>query len=122
MPNSTILTKTKQDGLQYLDEVDIPLAAAAAHWRLEQLQLDCIRLDGDTQPRAELDPEVRRAYEDCYRAGVAMPPVIVFFDGKDYWLVDGFHRWFAARSQGASIRSFLNHWNGSGGRACQRAS
>jgi predicted transcriptional regulator len=32
--------------------------------------------------------------------GVVMPPIVVFFDKKEYWLADGFHRYFAAKSNG----------------------
>jgi uncharacterized ParB-like nuclease family protein len=32
------------------------------------------------------------------KAGVEFPPLLVVFDGTDYWLVDGFHRLEAARS------------------------
>jgi len=61
------------------------------------LPLDKISLMGDTQPRAERDYEVVREYADAYAAGQKLPPLTVYFDGKTYWLVDGFHRWFAAR-------------------------
>ncbi len=56
-----------------------------------------IRLDGDTQPRVEIDNALVHEYARCYEAGVKMPPLIVFFDGVDHWLADGFHRWHAAR-------------------------
>lgn len=57
-----------------------------------KLELDKIRLDGATQPRAELLIEVMEDYAEQMRAGVEFPAVIVFFDGTDYWLADGFHR------------------------------
>ena len=57
-----------------------------------KLELDKIRLDGATQPRAELLIEAMEDYAEQMRAGVQFPAVIVFFDGKDYWLADGFHR------------------------------
>ncbi|MFM2094099.1 MAG: hypothetical protein RIS70_1223 [Planctomycetota bacterium] len=57
-----------------------------------KLDLDKIRLDGATQPRAELLIEVMEDYAEQMRAGVEFPAVIVFFDGTDYWLADGFHR------------------------------
>jgi hypothetical protein len=44
-----------------------------------------------------IDPEVVEDYAEYYAAGVAMPPLTVFFDGVDYWLTDGFHRWRGAR-------------------------
>jgi hypothetical protein len=61
------------------------------------LKLEDIRLDGDTNPRAELDRDVVHDYAEKYAAGVKMPPPLVFFDGEKNWLVDGFHRWHAAR-------------------------
>lgn len=51
-----------------------------------------IRTDGGTQPRAEIRPEVVQEYSEAIQSGVKLPPMVVFFDGKDYWLADGFHR------------------------------
>jgi hypothetical protein len=67
---------------------------------MKKLNLDVIRIDGDTQPREELDQEMVAEYAELMRDGVAFPPVIVFFDGSNYWLVDGFHRYFATKSNG----------------------
>ena len=64
------------------------------------LDLDLIRIDGGTQIRAELNQDTVDAYADAYLAGAAFPPVTVFFDGKDRWLADGFHRYFAAKKAG----------------------
>lgn len=64
------------------------------------LDLNLIRTDGLTQSRAKLNEDVVAEYAELYRAGVQFPPVIVFFDGKDRWLADGFHRFFAAKSAG----------------------
>src|SRR5579862_7793192 len=63
-----------------------------------RLRLDVIRRDGATQPRACMDFETAYEYGDDMRAGAKFPPVIVFYDGKDYWLADGFHRYEAAFS------------------------
>lgn len=57
-----------------------------------KLHLGQIRIDGGTQPRAELLIEVMEDYAEQMKAGVELPPVTVFFDGKEYWLADGFHR------------------------------
>ena len=57
-----------------------------------KLGLEQIRTDGGTQPRAELLIEVTEEYAEQMRAGVEFPPITVFFDGKEYWLADGFHR------------------------------
>lgn len=53
-----------------------------------------IRTDGGTQPRGELDQEVVAEYAEKMKAGVIFPPIIVFHDGSNYWLADGFHRTF----------------------------
>jgi N6-adenosine-specific RNA methylase IME4 len=58
----------------------------------ELLSIDFIRRDGGTQPRAALDPGTVEAYAEAARAGAEFPPVIVFYDGTDHWLADGFHR------------------------------
>ncbi len=65
--------------------------------KLVTLSLDKLRLDGGTQPRKELNPEVIQEYAEAYRNGVALPPVRAFWDGESYWLVDGFHRVKALR-------------------------
>ena len=55
-----------------------------------------IRLDGGTQPRAMIDQIVVADYAEAMREGVSFPPVVVWFDGTDYWLSDGYHRVHAA--------------------------
>ena len=60
--------------------------------RIEKLFPEYIRLDGDTQPRAEISQTVCAEYGERMKAGDQFPPVDVFFDGEDYWLADGFHR------------------------------
>ncbi len=61
------------------------------------LKLDKIRIDGDTQPRAGISTSLVADYAEAMEAGNAdFPPAVVFFDGADYWLADGFHRWHAA--------------------------
>lgn len=51
-----------------------------------------VRVDGGTQMRTALDDSVIADYAAAYQANVALPAVIVFYDGSDYWLGDGFHR------------------------------
>ena len=57
-----------------------------------RLALEKIRQDGGTQPRAVLDTETVDRYMGEMRDGAKFPPVVVFYDGRDYWLADGFHR------------------------------
>jgi len=59
-----------------------------------------IRLDGGTQPRSALDFTAIDDYAEAMAAGVKFPPVVVFHDGKHYWLADGFHRLKAAFASG----------------------
>lgn len=66
-------------------------------WRMNMLDLQSIKIDGGTQPRAKLDESVVSEYADAIIAGANFPPVVVFHDGKAYWLADGFHRFHAHR-------------------------
>ena len=63
------------------------------------LQISKIRLDGNTQPRVELEESLIAEYKEAYLAKAEMPPLEVMFDGASYWLWDGFHRrWGAERA------------------------
>lgn len=64
------------------------------------LDLDAIRVDGGTQPRAAISDDVIADYAAAMGDGASLPPVTVFYDGSDYWLADGFHRYRAARQLG----------------------
>lgn len=57
--------------------------------------LDKIRIDGGTQSRVKIDENVVANYADDITNGADFPPIVLFFDDKDYWLADGFHRYFA---------------------------
>lgn len=63
---------------------------------VRQLRLVDLRVDGGTQPRAELSMERVVEYRDAMKEGAKFPPVTVFYDGYFYWLADGFHRVEAA--------------------------
>lgn len=64
----------------------------------KKINLAKIRIDGETQPRAGINTALVAEYAEIYEAGGSdFPPVIVFFDGVDYWMADGFHRWHAAK-------------------------
>lgn len=60
------------------------------------LDVNLIRTDGGTQSRAALDKATVSEYKDAMVDGAEFPPVIVYYDGADYWLADGFHRVAAA--------------------------
>lgn len=61
----------------------------------QQLKPTQIRSDGGTQPRAGIDRDTVVEYADAMRSGAQFPPITVFFDGQQYWLADGFHRYEA---------------------------
>mgnify|MGYP004701409471 CR=1 FL=1 len=64
------------------------------------IRLDIIRKDGGTQPRQALDFEAVDDYTEAMEAGTKFPPVVIFYDGDNYWLADGFHRAKAADQAG----------------------
>lgn len=68
----------------------------------KELELKHIRLDGGTQVRASIKEEAVIRYAMAMEDGAAFPPLRVFFDGTDYWLSDGFHRYHAALRIGGS--------------------
>ena len=57
-----------------------------------QLAVDSIRTDGGTQSRAQINWLTVTDYAADIAEGATFPPVVVYFDGADYWLADGFHR------------------------------
>ena len=67
---------------------------------MKRILLSDIRIDGGTQPRAEIAQLVVDDYAESMRAGQQFPPVTLFHDGVAYWLADGFHRFHATRAAG----------------------
>ena len=67
---------------------------------MNALDIRAIRTDGGTQPRAQIDMTTLAEYAEDMANEAAFPPVVVFFDGENYWLADGFHRYHAALSLG----------------------
>jgi hypothetical protein len=66
----------------------------------EAIAIELIRTDGGTQIRTETNITQAQSYLDDMAAGDVFPPIVVFFDGVDYWLADGFHRLIAAEELG----------------------
>lgn len=64
---------------------------------MKKVFVEDIKINGDTQPRVSIDISAVDDYAASYEAGKELPPVVVFNDGVDLWLADGFHRWHAAR-------------------------
>lgn len=65
------------------------------------LGLDKIRIDCGTQSRTKIDEQVVGQYCESIKNGATFPPVVVFSDGVDYYLADGFHRYFANKAAGS---------------------
>ena len=61
------------------------------------LALNLISTDGGTQSRAKLNDATTLEYAEAMDAGAQFPPVLVFYDGEESWLADGFHRVAAAK-------------------------
>jgi predicted transcriptional regulator len=62
-----------------------------------------IRIDGGTQPRTELNEDVIAEYAELLQEGAEFPAITVYFDGANYWLADGFHRYWAAKRVNAEL-------------------
>jgi hypothetical protein len=65
------------------------------------MKLEDIRTDGDTQARTTLNQETVNEYAQQIQDGAIFPPVVVFNDGANNWLADGFHRYYAHRQNGS---------------------
>lgn len=65
---------------------------------IKKLNISTIRIDGGTQPRGQINYGVVKDYAELMREGVKFPAVTVFYDGAEYWLADGFHRYHAIKS------------------------
>ena len=54
-----------------------------------------IRIDCGTQSREKIDQQVVSDYAVALKEGAKFPAVVVFHDGLEYYLADGFHRYLA---------------------------
>lgn len=61
------------------------------------LPMDVIRIDGGTQSRTQIHQYLVDEYAEKMADGSIFPPGVAFFDGKEYWLANGFHRYHALR-------------------------
>jgi ParB-like chromosome segregation protein Spo0J len=64
------------------------------------LKISQIKTNGGTQSRKKINNKKVIDYAELMKEGVVFKPVVVFFDGKTYWLADGFHRVSAYKSNG----------------------
>jgi hypothetical protein len=63
---------------------------------IKEIALAAIRIDGGTQQRVVIDDDTVLQYSFAMGNSI-FPPIDVMFDGKAYWLTDGFHRLHALR-------------------------
>lgn len=67
------------------------------------MKLSQIKLDTGLQMRAQMNQHVVDDYCDAILAGSKFPPIILFHDGTDYHLADGWTRYFAHKKAGLEI-------------------
>lgn len=67
-------------------------ASAETKMSAELLDPAVIRTDGGTQARAALNERTVAEYAERMLDGDIFPAVVVFYDGAEYWMGDGFHR------------------------------
>lgn len=79
---------------------------------IQELAIRAIKVDHDLQSRVATSVEYQREFSEALLREERkdriklFPPVTVFFDGKTYWLADGFHRVGASKAAGmVSIRA-----------------
>jgi len=77
---------------------------------LKTISLDAINITGGTQSRLKIDEAYVEEILGKMKEDTEYQPVTAFFDGKEYWLADGFHRYHATRKNGkASIKCNVTH-------------
>lgn len=64
----------------------------------KRIKLIDIVINGDTQQRESINTYLVEEYSEDMKCGAKFPAIELFFDGAQYWLADGFHRYHAARS------------------------
>jgi uncharacterized ParB-like nuclease family protein len=68
----------------------------------KSLSVDVINITGGTQSRLKIKEDYVKEIYEKMKDGVDYDAVTIFFDGKEYWLADGFHRYHATRKLGKS--------------------
>jgi len=67
---------------------------------IKVLNLGAIVLDPKLQSRTETNEQTIEDYADAIKLGDEFPPLLIYFDGTHYWLVDGYHRYHAHKKAG----------------------
>ena len=65
------------------------------------ISLDKIRIDCGTQAREKIDQQTVNTYCQDIKDGAIFPPVTAYYDGVNYYLADGFHRFFSTKAAGS---------------------
>lgn len=85
------------------------LATEINNIQIIDINIHQIRRDGGTQPRGVLDEDHINDLLFALKNGAKLEAILLYFDGENYWLTDGFHRLAATIRYGkdkikASIR------------------
>lgn len=64
------------------------------------MKITQLKIELQTQSRVAINQDAVAEYADAMMDGEKFPPVTAFFDGKEYYLADGYHRYFAAKKAG----------------------
>lgn len=67
---------------------------------LQTLPLSKLALRPETQSRAAINQDTVQDYCESMLDGEEFPPITVFFDGLEYYVVDGYHRCYASKKAG----------------------
>jgi ParB-like nuclease domain len=67
---------------------------------MRKVKLSDIRIDGGTQCRVEIDQSTIYQYLEDMKKGDEFPLIETMYDGANYWLTDGFHRYHALKLLG----------------------
>ena len=66
--------------------------------KTKTIKIKDIVIDAGTQQREKINDEIVAEYSEAMKCGAQFPAVTVFFNGAEYYLVDGFHRYWAHKS------------------------
>ena len=99
--------KSKHDSLPDVGQPG-PAGTNTEASELREIALAELMLDPALQCRAELDAEAIRDYAELISSGSLPPPIIVYDIGGTLHVVDGAHRYYAARKAGVvTIQAYV---------------
>lgn len=64
---------------------------------MTRVALAAVAFDAGTQVRAAIDVGLVAEYAEAMTDGAMFPPIVLFHDGNQHYLADGFHRFMAAQ-------------------------